>query len=382
MQGEPDAARRAFAQSRKTSQTVENYLNVAVTVIYDLRFALLPYLADRIAERYEVIAVGAQAARQAGAIEFEELQELPNLMLEGKWAAADAYLGRLGNIRHGAVRQYILCHLIRLRWNQGEYAFAADLVRELLPAGRETGPGSIQFDFAVAAQQLAALLCIDAGELASAQAWLETHEHWLAWNGTVFGRADGELIWACYHRQAGDSVQAYACAQSALALIAAHRLLGELDTDAGRYDNAVRHLDASLRLADACAAPYERALTLLVLAALHVATGNTVATVTALDEMRAICTPLGAKPALTRADALAARLTTTQPVAPVYPAGLSAREVDVLRLVARGLTNPRVAECLFLSPRTVEHHLHAIFNKTGVSTRAAAARWATEHALG
>jgi DNA-binding NarL/FixJ family response regulator len=68
-------------------------------------------------------------------------------------------------------------------------------------------------------------------------------------------------------------------------------------------------------------------------------------------------------------------------LARTYPAGLSVREVEVLRLVAEGLTNPQIGARLFLSPRTVEHHLHAIFNKTGVSSRAAAARWAAEHPL-
>jgi DNA-binding NarL/FixJ family response regulator len=53
----------------------------------------------------------------------------------------------------------------------------------------------------------------------------------------------------------------------------------------------------------------------------------------------------------------------------------------VLRLVAQGLTNAQIAARLFLSPRTVDQHLRAIFNKLGVGNRAAAARWAVEHAL-
>jgi DNA-binding NarL/FixJ family response regulator len=71
----------------------------------------------------------------------------------------------------------------------------------------------------------------------------------------------------------------------------------------------------------------------------------------------------------------------TRSVAPAYPAGLSAREVDVLRLVAQGLTNLQVAERLYLSPRTVEQHLRSIYDKLGVSTRAAATAFACEHGL-
>ena len=64
-----------------------------------------------------------------------------------------------------------------------------------------------------------------------------------------------------------------------------------------------------------------------------------------------------------------------------YPAGLSAREVEVLRLVARGLTNAQVAEKLYISPRTVNAHLGSVYHKIGSSTRAEAARFATEHGL-
>jgi DNA-binding CsgD family transcriptional regulator len=166
-----------------------------------------------------------------------------------------------------------------------------------------------------------------------------------------------------------------------LALLAAHRLLGELDTDAGGYDDAGRHLDESLRLADACAAPYERALTLLALAELRAATGNAAEAVTTLNEVRAICTPLGAKPALTRAEALAARLSREPARTVQYPGGLSAREVEVLRLVAQGMTDAQVADQLFLSPRTINQHLRNIYNKLGVSTRNAASRFAIEHHL-
>jgi DNA-binding NarL/FixJ family response regulator len=64
-----------------------------------------------------------------------------------------------------------------------------------------------------------------------------------------------------------------------------------------------------------------------------------------------------------------------------YPDGLTAREVEVLRLVARGLTNEQVAEQLVISPRTVNTHLTSIFGKIGVSSRAAATRFAIEHHL-
>jgi HD-GYP domain-containing protein (c-di-GMP phosphodiesterase class II)/DNA-binding CsgD family transcriptional regulator len=65
----------------------------------------------------------------------------------------------------------------------------------------------------------------------------------------------------------------------------------------------------------------------------------------------------------------------------VWPAGLSDREVEVLRLVARGLSNRAIAERLYISPRTAEHHVQHIYTKLGASTRAAAAMFAMEHGL-
>jgi DNA-binding CsgD family transcriptional regulator len=66
---------------------------------------------------------------------------------------------------------------------------------------------------------------------------------------------------------------------------------------------------------------------------------------------------------------------------PTYPAGLSAREVEVLKLVARGLTNAQIARALFISLSTVNRHLNSIYRKIGAGSRAAATRFATQHRL-
>ena len=64
-----------------------------------------------------------------------------------------------------------------------------------------------------------------------------------------------------------------------------------------------------------------------------------------------------------------------------YPAGLTSREVEILRLVARGLTDAQVAEELVISPRTVNWHLTTIYSKLQVSSRSAATRFAIEQHL-
>ncbi|MGA9102562.1 HD domain-containing phosphohydrolase [Aeromicrobium sp.] len=63
------------------------------------------------------------------------------------------------------------------------------------------------------------------------------------------------------------------------------------------------------------------------------------------------------------------------------PAGLTAREIDVLRLLARGLTNKEIAERLVISRKTVANHVEHIFAKIKVSTRTAAGLFATQHGL-
>jgi DNA-binding NarL/FixJ family response regulator len=63
------------------------------------------------------------------------------------------------------------------------------------------------------------------------------------------------------------------------------------------------------------------------------------------------------------------------------PYGLSDREVEVLRLVAEGLTDGQVGRELHISPRTVGRHLGSIYKKLGVPSRAAAAKTAVKLAL-
>ncbi|MDQ1450042.1 MAG: hypothetical protein QOC79_3013, partial [Actinomycetota bacterium] len=63
----------------------------------------------------------------------------------------------------------------------------------------------------------------------------------------------------------------------------------------------------------------------------------------------------------------------------VRPGGLSRREIEVLRLVADGGTASEIATQLFISSRTAEHHIQNIYTKIGVSSRAAATRWAVKH---
>lgn len=74
-------------------------------------------------------------------------------------------------------------------------------------------------------------------------------------------------------------------------------------------------------------------------------------------------------------------ITIVAPPSPPNPAGLTAREVQVLRLLVKGLTNNEIAEGFGLSEKTIAHHLTHIFNKTTSENRAAAAAFAIRHGL-
>ena len=82
---------------------------------------------------------------------------------------------------------------------------------------------------------------------------------------------------------------------------------------------------------------------------------------------------LGATPAAQEVD----RLQAPGPL----PGGLTAREAEVLRLVAAGRSNPEIAAALFLSKKTVARHLSNIFTKLDVPSRTAAAAYAFDHGL-
>jgi DNA-binding NarL/FixJ family response regulator len=102
------------------------------------------------------------------------------------------------------------------------------------------------------------------------------------------------------------------------------------------------------------------------------ALGDEESAVRELAAARRTLAELGARPAEQEASAL---------IRPTLPGGLTEREVEVLRLVAAGKTNPEIAELLVLSEKTVGRHLTNIFNKINVTTRTAAAAFAFEHQL-
>lgn len=121
-------------------------------------------------------------------------------------------------------------------------------------------------------------------------------------------------------------------------------------------------------------APYEAARVRVLIGLACRALGDKDAEVMEFDAARRVFQHLKAGPDLAHVEELS---RTTGKTA----GGLTAREIQVLRLVAAGKANRSIAKELFISERTVERHLSNLFTKLDISSRAAATAYAYEHKL-
>jgi len=122
-------------------------------------------------------------------------------------------------------------------------------------------------------------------------------------------------------------------------------------------------------------APYDAARTRVLLGLACRQLGDRDGAELELDAARRVFDELGAAPDLRRVEAIA-RADSDKP-----PGGLTAREVEVLALVATGMSNRSIAEELVISEKTVARHVSNIFTKLDLSSRSAATAYAYEHGL-
>lgn len=142
----------------------------------------------------------------------------------------------------------------------------------------------------------------------------------------------------------------------------------------GEPDVAVSALRSCLQVWLDFQAPHEEAVTRMALATAYRSLGDHDSARLEADTARTLLEGLGAAPDLVRLDAEAAASVSTRPE-------LSLRELQVLRLVASGVTNRAIADALYISVRTVDRHVSNLYTKLGVSTRSAATAWAYERQL-
>jgi DNA-binding CsgD family transcriptional regulator len=171
-------------------------------------------------------------------------------------------------------------------------------------------------------------------------------------------------------RELDDIAQAFRCPP--IAAMAAHAL-GRVELERGDPAGALPYLRKAMQLWTSIDCPYEVARVRVLIARACVALGDTESSQAHLDAARRTFAGLGAAPALDEVEQL------SKPDG--FPGGLTAREVEVLRLVAAGKSNAQIAAALTLSEKTVARHLSNIFAKIGARSRTAAAAYAFERGL-
>jgi DNA-binding CsgD family transcriptional regulator len=392
--GRPHGAAHAWAQSQEGFLAIGHHILVAFSLCNELWDRIYPFSPnDPDLRRSHACQAEAALGRARGALApglSPRLAWLSCYVLDGRWDEALDILQDLPAPGNNLLRREISAPHATIARHRGEPEIAWSLIRELFTVGPATAPGNLIHQEGLSLQRLAVELCLDASDLPGAQAWLEAHDRWLHWSASVLGQADGRLAWARWHLAAGDTAQGRSAASAALALsqephqplvcLAAHRLLGEIETIEQQYAAAEAQLTDSLDLAVACEAPFEQALTRLALAEVRLMMGNTEEAARLLDDVHDTCTSLGAAPTLTRVEILAAHLDAMRQRGS-KPAGLTQRELDVLLLLVAGRSNQAIAEALFISRDTARTHVANIFRKLDVRTRAEAADHAYRRGL-
>lgn len=145
-----------------------------------------------------------------------------------------------------------------------------------------------------------------------------------------------------------------------------------IELASGEIEEALGHGRESCRLWSDIGSPYEASRARVLVARALRELGDEDSATAELAVASHGFADVGAAPGVQQVDKLLGR---------ARPGGLTEREIEVLKLVAAGRSNPDIAHALVLSPKTVERHLSNIFTKLDVPSRTAAAAYAHEHGL-
>jgi hypothetical protein len=284
---------------------------------YELQWLVIPYLSDRTGERDRLVAEARAWTERIDsaspvALTGGSTGDVEIRFLEGAWDESwpvpppDSwwFLRFIPTLSERA-------------WRQGDNERAWSLIRQVFPRDPPRHADDVYFNVESVVIRVAAAIAIDE-QRDDARDWLELHDALLRRSDGVLWAADSQLLWAEYFHSIGDLAAARERAATALAraseprqplaLLRIHRFLGQLALEDGRADESAQQLAASHELAETCRFPFERALTLLVEAELHAASGDPATAHALLDAARTVCEPLGARPTLERIAELEARL--------------------------------------------------------------------------
>lgn len=261
---------------------------------------------------------------------------------------------------------YQQAELHRLR---GEFAKAEEAYHQATKWGRDPQPGLAQLRLAQGR--------VSAAAAAIRRAVAEAHDRLsrcslLAAHVEIMLAADDVQA----ARGAADELSAIAADLEAplLSAVATHGM-GAVRLGEGDARTAIGALRQAWAAWQDLEAPYEAARVRVLIGLACRELGDEDSAQFELDAARWAFRQLGAGPDLARVEALSRK------VGSMGAGGLTAREIEVLRLVAAGKTNRAIATDLFLSEKTVARHLSNIFTKLGLSSRSAATAYAFEHDL-
>ena len=310
---------------------------------------LVPYRGECLVRRAEVLRFqGAWPDAMVEARRAHELLASP----PGQPAVAAAF--------------YQVGELHRLR---GDFAPAEDAYRQAAQWARRSQPGLAQLRLVqgqVDAAHAAIRRILDEAKQprARALALAPCVEIMLAAGDVPAARHAADELAQIARDMSAPFLRAVSSYAQGAVLLAEHDARGSLDALRGAC-NTWLELDA----------PYEVARTrvLIGLACRQLADDD--AARVELDAARDAFRALGAAPDLARVDALA------RPAGAAAPGRLSARELEVLHLIAAGKSNRSIADALRISEKTVARHVSNIFTKLGLASRSAATAYAYQHGL-
>ena len=261
---------------------------------------------------------------------------------------------------------YLRAELHRLR---GEFSQAEEAYREASHSGREPQPGLAQLRLAQGKSEAAAAairrVMEEARDPITRSRLLGPYvEIMLASNDVRAARAGADELAGIAEQLEAPLLRAMAAHATGAALLA--------EGDGRAALVALRDAWAAWQGIEA---PYEAARVRVLIGLACRALGDDDTAEMELDTARWVFGQLGAAPDVARVEALSRAGTART------PGGLTAREVEVLRLVAAGKTNREIAKTLVLSDHTIRRHLQNIFNKIGVSSRAGATAFAFQRDL-
>ncbi|RIK47344.1 MAG: hypothetical protein DCC58_00075 [Chloroflexi bacterium] len=395
MLGRPEEARAALDAARAghvdVAQMPWTYFltEIAYVSIYRLDHAnernALNQLLQEIWERSTgATARLARGQSPAGSVRLQFL--LGNWDVVDDWARSTGVrvgpgVGRLSGLRLTAA----------IRFHRGAFEQAWETIEEAQRTFDLQRFGNNWLVTVTGIQEIAAELALEQGDLVRAAHWIDLHWSWIEQSGTVIRRAEHAMLLARHaelrgdmaeaRRQAAVALERAANPRQPLAVLRAQRLAARYAAGSGQLEEAVARLAVALDLSVACAVPFERALTQVALAECALRKRDMQQFHERVTDARSVAVHLRAEPLLAQIAALERQADAPQRTWSGTPAGLSERELDVLRLVARGMTDAEVAAALFISPRTVSGHLQSIYNKLGISSRTAATAFAYERGL-